>query len=387
MPRLLIDNFETTLGADITTTGATSLTLASGQGARLAALTLSATNYLPLTITNGTDVEVVHATARTTDTLTIVRAREGTTALTFPGDPDPLLSSVIGCYPTAATFGDLPVQTAPLALTSGTAVPSAVTGVLQVYARTRAGRSLLEVIGPSGVDTALQPALFGNRVMLWVPGSGTGIGSFGLTPTTGATLSHPAPANTTLAESLYRTRFATSTTAGNAAGVRDAVNTIWRGNSAGRGGFFLHHRFCSGSISLAGGQKVSGLSSSTGALAGEPSALPDVLGVIKDSGDTNWQFARRAGTGTVQKVSLGVAPANNQTFDLVMFSRPNGSEIFVRVVQHLFDGTFTVLLDTSYTTDIPAAGTLLSRTHQVRNGTTAAADNFELVRSYVESDY
>jgi hypothetical protein len=383
MPRLLIDNFETTLGAAIASTGATSLTLATGQGARLAALTLSAANFLPLTITNGTDVEIVHVTANPTgDVLpTIVRAREGTTARTFPS------GSVIGCYPTAAAFGDLPVLTTPLAMTAGTTIPPAIAGMLQTYARTRAGRTLLEMIGPSGVDTPLQPALFGNRVMLWVPGSGTGLGSFGLTPTTGATLSHPAPATTTLAESLYRTRFATSATAGNAAGVRDAVNTVWRGNAAGRGGFFLHHRFCSGSISLAGGQKVSGLSSSTGALAGEPSALPDVLGVIKDSADTNWFFARRAGTGTVQKVNLSVAVANNQTFDLVMFSRPNGGEIFVRVVQHNFDGSSTLLLDTSYTTDIPAAATLLSRTHQVRNGTTAAADNFDLVRSYLESDY
>lgn len=381
MPRLLIDNFETTLGADIASTGATSLTLASGQGARLAALTLSAANFLPLVITNGTDVEVVHATARETDVLTVVRAREGTTALTFPS------GSVIGCYPTAATFGDLPALTTPLAQAAGTTIPPAIPGVLQTYARTRAGRTLLEMIGPSGVDTPLQPALFGNRVMLWVPGSGTGLGSFGLTPTTAATLSHPAPAITTLAESLYRTRFATSTTAGNAAGVRDAVNTVWRGNAAGRGGFFLHHRFCSGSISLAGGQKVTGLSSSTGALAGEPSALPDVLAVVKDTADATWFFARRTGTGAVQKVNLGVAPANNQTFDLVMFSRPNGGEIFVRVVQHNFDGSSTVLLDTSYTTDIPAAGTLLSRTHQVRNGVTAAADNFDLVRSYLESDY
>jgi hypothetical protein len=101
MPRLLIDNFETTLGADIASTGATSLTLASGQGARLAALSLSVANFLPLVITNGTDVEVVHATARTGDVLTIVRAREGTTALTFP------TGSVVGCYPTAAAFTEL----------------------------------------------------------------------------------------------------------------------------------------------------------------------------------------------------------------------------------------------------------------------------------------
>lgn len=382
MPRLYLDNFEIALTTAISGTGDTSLVLPTGVGAQLAALTLSAANFLALTITNGTTVEVVHATARSTDTLTVIRGREGTTAATFP------VGSIVGCYPTAAGLTELANVTQPIDLVAVTTVPATpAAGTLRVYPRTRAGRTLLDVIGPSGVDTTLQPALFGNRVMTWQPGSGTGIGSFGLTPTTGATLSHPAPSVGTLAESLYRTRFATSTTAGNAAGVRDAVNTIWRGNAAGRGGFFLHHRFCSGSISLAGGQKVSGLSSSTGALGGEPSALTDVLAMVKDSADTNWFFARRAGSGTVQKVNLGVAVANNQAFDLILFSRPNGSELFVRILQHNYDGTSTVLLDTSYTTDIPAAATLLSRTHQVRNGVTAAADNFDLVRSYVESDF
>jgi hypothetical protein len=272
-------------------------------------------------------------------------------------------------------------------LPDNTGDPSAPATGLKVYSKTRTGRRLLHFVGPSGVDSAIQPAFFGNRIMLWNPGSGTGLGSVGLTPTTAATLSHPAPAITTLAESLYRTRFATSTTAGNASGVRDAVNTIWRGNAAGRGGFFIHKRICSGSIALAGAQVVCGLSSDTGALAGEPSAMANVLALIKDSADSTWQFARRTGTGTVQKVNLGQAYAVNQVLDLVLFSRPNGSEVFVTVRLQNFDGTATTLLDTSYTTDIPTAGTLLGRHLQVRNGTTAAAANVDLVRSYVESDF
>jgi hypothetical protein len=264
------------------------------------------------------------------------------------------------------------------------AVPAAG---LKLYSKTRTGRRLPHFVGPSGVDSALQPAFFGNRIMLWNPGSGTGLGSVGLTPTTAATLSHPTPATTTLAESLYRTRFSTSTTAGNAAGVRDAVNTIWRGNSAGRGGFFFHQRITSGSIALAGSQVLCGLSSNTGALAGEPSAMADVLALIKDSADTNWQFARRTGAGTVQKVALSLAFAANQVLDLVLYSRPNGSSVFVSVRQQNFDGTTTTLLDTEYTTDLPANTTLLGRHLQVRNGVVAAAANVDLVRSYVESDF
>jgi hypothetical protein len=265
--------------------------------------------------------------------------------------------------------------------------PAAPDDDVRLFSLLRAGRRLPAFIGPSGVDSLLQPALFGNRVMLWTPGSGTGLGSQGLTPTTAATLSHPAPAITTLAESLYRTRFSTTTTAGNASGVRDAVNTIWRGNAAGRGGFFLHQRIATGSIALAGGQVICGLSSATGALAGEPSALADVVGIVKDTTDSNLWFARRTGTGTVQKADLGIAYAVNVVLDLVLFARPNGDRIGVRVARQNFDGTATVLLDTEYTTDIPAVGTLLGRHLQVRNGVTAAATNVELIRSYLESDF
>lgn len=284
--------------------------------------------------------------------------------------------------------GQIVIGTSGMQLSARTdAAPASASGQLTLYARTRAGRVLPQFVGPSGVDSDIQPGLFGNRVMLWYPGSGTALGSFGLTPTTAATLSHPTPATTTLAESIYRTRFSTSTTAGNASGVRDNVNTFWRGNSAGRGGFFHHVRFASGSISLAGGQKCVCLSSQTGILAGEPSALPDVVGMVKDSTDTNWFFARRTGTGTVQRVNLGVAVANNRVFDMILFSRPNDTELGVRIVQHNFDGTVTALLDTTYNTDLPAQTTLLSRHFEVRNGSTAAADNLDLIRWYSESDY
>jgi len=276
----------------------------------------------------------------------------------------------------------------PLPLTVQASVPAApAAGTVLVYARARGGRSFLEMIGASGVDTALQPALFGNRIATWNPNTTTTVSSFGGAPAISATASHPALNANTLAESIYRTRFQTSATAGNSSGVRDVTATVWRGNAAGRGGFFLHHRFCSGSISLAGGQKFTGLTSQTTALAVEPSALPNVLGMLKDSGDTNWHFARRTGTGTVQKVDLGVAAAVNQTFDMILFSRPNGSEVFVRIVQHAYDGSNTVLLDTSYSDNLPAVTTFLARQHHVRNGATAAADNFELIRSYLESDY
>ena len=78
--------FETTLAAPLSDSG-TSLTLASGQGAALVAQTgaLSAADFVLLTLYRlvggvEADHEIVKATARSDDTLTITRAQENTTA-------------------------------------------------------------------------------------------------------------------------------------------------------------------------------------------------------------------------------------------------------------------------------------------------------------------
>jgi hypothetical protein len=276
----------------------------------------------------------------------------------------------------------------PITLPSG-AVPSAPSaGNLSLFVATRANRNLLGMIGPSGVDTFLQPALWGNRVATITPGRTTTLTSMGCTVQTGATLSHPTPGSASLADSIYRTRFQTSTTAGNAAGMR-SDQLAARGNGTTlRGGFFYAARFMSGSIGLAGGQCIVGLQGGNGALAGEPSALTNSLFVGYDIADTNWQFMRNDGSGTCVKVDLGVAKATlNKTFDLRIYCPPGGSDVYVLVEDIANNGTATTLLNTSYSTEIPANTTFLAMHQQIRNGATAAAANTDMGRHYIESDF
>ena len=82
MSVLFTNNATTTLASSITNV-ATSLTVASGQGALFP--TITGTDYTMCTLQNtaGTTTEIVKVTARTTDTFTIVRAQEGTTASAF----------------------------------------------------------------------------------------------------------------------------------------------------------------------------------------------------------------------------------------------------------------------------------------------------------------
>ena len=76
------NNAATTLASGILI-GATSLTVATGTGGLFPTLTGSNFFYCTLQNTAGTTIEIVKVTARSTDTFTIVRAQEGTSASAF----------------------------------------------------------------------------------------------------------------------------------------------------------------------------------------------------------------------------------------------------------------------------------------------------------------
>ena len=79
---LFTNNASTTLASNITNI-ATSLTVATGQGSLFPSPT--GTDYFMCTLqgASGTPIEIVKVTARSTDTFTIVRAQEGTSASGF----------------------------------------------------------------------------------------------------------------------------------------------------------------------------------------------------------------------------------------------------------------------------------------------------------------
>jgi len=82
--QLFANNAKSTLSAGITSV-ATSLTVASGDGALFPAITGG--DFFLVTLEVGSTREIVQVTARAADTFTVVRGREGTTASAFaPGD-------------------------------------------------------------------------------------------------------------------------------------------------------------------------------------------------------------------------------------------------------------------------------------------------------------
>jgi len=104
MAILFTNNAATTLASSITNV-ATSLTVASGTGALFPNPTSPDYFLVTLQGISGTPIEIVKCTARSTDTMTIVRAQEGTTASAFNGGDKVELRVTAGQMNGAAQSG------------------------------------------------------------------------------------------------------------------------------------------------------------------------------------------------------------------------------------------------------------------------------------------
>lgn len=265
------------------------------------------------------------------------------------------------------------------------AAPAA--GWLRTFARERAGRSLFHIIGPAGIDVALQPAFFGNTIIMMGPSSGSGFTAIGTGFTarnsgTGAGINTVARSSTNAMTSLSRTTFGTGTTATGASGVQTNSQVAWRGNAANLGGFFFCTRF--GIETLASDMRAFvGLSANNATMAADPSTWNNTIGIGKDSADSTWQLIERNGS-TVTKTNSTCTVTAGQILDFSLFAPPNGSTVKARLVDAV---TGTVYVDdVTLSTTLPVNTTFLYMQVHTQSVTGLTAKVFALNHMYLEQD-
>ena len=276
----------------------------------------------------------------------------------------------------------------PLELPLEAATPAGMTDRLKVFAQRRANRSLLRMMGQSGIDVSLQPALFGNDIRLWNPNTTTSmltIGQPGLTAIntgTGAALATPTPAATNAMTTMRRTQLGTGTVAGNTSGVRDPVAWYHRGSGASRGGWFHFSRFGI-ETTAADIQAQVGFAALTTALAGDPSAFVNCAMLAKDTADTNWHFMHNDAAGAATKVNTGVAVTAGQILDLFIFAPPFGSSIFFELRDTMAG---TLLASHEATTNLPVTTTFMVCRASIRAPSSTSARQLSINKVYNETD-
>lgn len=284
-------------------------------------------------------------------------------------------------------------------ISSEPAAPAA--GFGKFYTKNVSGRMLAKFIGPSGVDSPLQPALFGNRMQMFFPQTGTtGTGgTFGTAWTSNGTVSHPTPSSTAPANvnQMKRTRYANVvTTTNQQLGPRfnsASEQMFWRGNAAGLGGFFFYTRFIVELYPASTVRLFAGLSAtSNGSVAISDTVLANSCGLWHDttdpsSGANSFNFVTKDGsTATKQSIALSNAIAAGNAYDFTMFCAPFGTELFWRLVDLRNGVTYTG----SKTTNLPTNTSFMQPQVQMSNGTaniTVTTTAIGICSIYVESDF
>jgi len=267
-----------------------------------------------------------------------------------------------------------------------TTTPASPAAGSTLFSRYRAGRRMSAQIGPAGVDYSFQPSLFGNKVGWWTAlGNSTTVAltAFGNTATGTATARTVATTN--LSTSLRRLAYVSAATAGSSCGTRHGASQFYRGDVAGRAGFFYCARFVIDTVQ-AGMRWFVGLLSAAGVIGNvNPSTLTNIVGFGIDSGQTTVRFFNNDGAGAATATDLGASfPATTAAvvYEIRLFSAPNGADVFYSIERL----DVAALAEGSVSADIPASTTLLAPQIWMNNGTTAAAVAIAAITQYIETD-
>lgn len=274
---------------------------------------------------------------------------------------------------------DLPLVAAPTA-------PAA--DYIAIYGQKRAGRMMLTQMGPSGLDTSLQPNLGGNKVGLWIPpGNATTVPSvMGIgTLTAVGTATARTAATTSFATRMLRLGYVSAATAGSLTSLREAQNKYTTGGGDGLGGFNYRLRFVPSNAAAVSGERFfAGLwSTTTAATNVEPNTLTNCAGICQLSTSTNLQVYA-AGASTSTAVDLGAnfpaAGLSTDAYEFAMFSPPSGGiqwQVWRLGTAFTASGTFA---------SVPVSTTLLGHQIWKTNNATALAVGFDICTLYIETD-
>lgn len=224
---------------------------------------------------------------------------------------------------------------------------------------------------------------------MWLPGtSSTAAISFGTAWTVGATQTHPSIATTNVMTSIKRATFTTTTTAANVSGIRSSAPVAAVSATAGIGGYFFAARF--GILTYTSTMRVQcGLTATSGALAGDPSAQNNANAMTKDTGSTTWQWSTKDGA-TVEQTSSGrttAAAGAAEVFDFFTYCKPGTTNLVTGRFVDITSGT--VLIDNiTHSTHVPVDTTVLTASCQCMNvaGGAGSAVAIFLSKIYIECD-
>lgn len=282
----------------------------------------------------------------------------------------------------------------PLNLTEVTpGTPGA--GTVRLFRKDRAGRQMLAFIGPTGVDTTVQPFFATNKIARWNPSGNVTtvpiIDGFTAAFTILGTATARNVATTNFRTRLRRLGYVSAATAAAFCGHYGTVAQWTIGDGAGLGGFYYVCRFMpSDAANVAGARMFVGLRNLVNAPTNvEPSALTNCIGVAQLSSSSNLHLVY-GGSAAQAAIGLGASfPANGAStaaYELELFASPLTQTIGYKVTRLDTGAVASGTLSGTVGTQVPAATTFLAHTAWRCNNATLLACGLDIVGVYIETD-
>jgi len=264
-----------------------------------------------------------------------------------------------------------------------------------------ANRAMPAFVGPSGLDSALQPLLARNKVSFWnPPGNATtapgvfGFGTLTIVSNAGTTFTARNVAATNVLTRMKRVAVVSTATAGTLGSLRDPAAQYTVGTGSGLGGFHFVARFAtSDAATVAGARAFVGMSSATTAPTNvEPSTLTNSIGVAQLSTDATQWYLVYGGSAAQTAIALGTglgAPTLTTTaFELALFCAPSANGVVHYEVLNIGTGVTVVGTITPGTPGVqtPANTTLLAPRFWRTNNATGAVIGLDICSLYIETD-
>lgn len=273
-----------------------------------------------------------------------------------------------------------------LVIPKATSSPSApAAGNARLFSKSIGGRIMPAFMGPSGLDSTLQPHLARNGWSMWTPAFNataiSAIGNAALTATGTATAA--AYAVTSLHTRSRRVDYLVTTAATTAvAGYRLSTATFRMLE-----GFHHVARVCPATGATVGTRRFfCGMANATAAPTDvQPSSLLNILGVGYDAADTNWQVFTNDGAGTATKIDTGITrPSSDRQsiYSVSIFVPPGGTSATIQLIDEGTGQTF----ETTATTDIPSTTTTMAPRAYASVGGTSSVVGLSLFSLYIETD-
>lgn len=268
-------------------------------------------------------------------------------------------------------------------------------GEMKLFSREVANRLMPAFIGPSGLDSPLQPLLARNKVGYWCPaGNATTappvLGFTGPT-TTNFTATARNVATTNMFTRMRRIGYVTAATAGLVGNWRVGVYQYTVGDSTTNlGGFTYILRFgTSDPATVAGARMFMGMRSSATPANAEPSTLTNCIGVGHGASDAN-MFLFYGGSSAQTPIDLGANfPANTlsaDVYELALFSPPSSGDVSWEVTRVNTGDRASGTITNSGSTVLPTNTTLLAPWGYRTNNATALAVGLDVMSAYIETD-